>query len=42
MDGYRMRGNVYKKNLGGSDLDELMGTSPTIPSPSNYEVKDLE
>lgn len=42
MDGYRMRGNVYKKNLGGSVLDELMGTAPTIPSPSNYEVKDLE
>lgn len=42
MDGYRMRGNAYKKNLGGSVLDELMGTAPTIPSPSNYEVKDLE
>lgn len=41
MDGYRMRG-TYKKNLGGSVLDELMGTAPTIPSPSNYEVKDLE
>lgn len=42
MDGYKMRGNTYIKNLGGSVLDELMGTAPTIPSPSNYEVKDLE
>lgn len=41
MDGYKMKGNVYAKNLRGSVLDELMGTAPTIHTSSNYEVKDL-